>query len=713
MTVSTSNNTTVHDGNDVADEFDFTFKVLEEDHLVVERRLISTGLVDKTYLQSEYTVVGIGDDNGGSITLLDGALSSDYQIIITRVVDYTQELDIVNQGGFYPETVETQLDLLEMQIQQLAELTDRAIILAPGEEGVTLPAGLVKSGMYLYFDDDGLLTLSDAQGPKGDPGGNTMAVGLFVNLDGLDIDAGVEGIYSTGYSVVGRGRAFYFVDATLDDAFLLLHPRWTFQSLDGRRWRLQRDGVNIEMLGAIPSVSASFQSAIIQEALDNFTEVEIPGKVELPFWATGLTSGVCRRIHGSGALATNVDAPILTMESNWVDVDRVWFLGDGKGTVTFGSPSIPEDDVYDGKENQHGIKVEGFYFGRLNARGVGLSGALYYLNQATGDSEGNTISGEAHNCHIGVYADERAEYIKHFGFTATGCNYGARVRGGNFVGAASNLSRNVVGFDLLPGDNDSHGIATGMMINHNTSLNIRGRSIANGYHFIACEVYEAAIYLSDCTRVLFAHCFIDVNNYYLSSSVVEFTDNTLPFGYSNAVDDAYNAEPSQVTWDNNKGTDGHSTPGTPGYRGGYCKATCGSDLSAVTTGNTATILFPTQSINAFSRTTVYTITDFYDATTGEFTVDGTAADDTVEVSCLIKVDIAGATKDGVFITIQVNGTNVAYVPVYLVSGLYHFQFEGKVRAVGGDKIRFRLTNNSGGNATVKGSGDNYISCEGL
>lgn len=119
MTVETLYNTTTLQGNGSADVFDFSFKVLDEAHLSVTRRLRSSGAIVHTYEAGEYIVDGIGED-AGTITLIEGPLDADYDIIITRTVPYTQELDIVNQGGFYPNTLEDQLDKMQMQIQQVA-----------------------------------------------------------------------------------------------------------------------------------------------------------------------------------------------------------------------------------------------------------------------------------------------------------------------------------------------------------------------------------------------------------------------------------------------------------------------------------------------------------------------------------------------------------------------------------------------------------------
>jgi hypothetical protein len=170
MTVATTTNVTVLEGNDVATVFPFPFKVFEENHLVVTRRVRATGVVDKTYiLTTEYTVTGLGTD-AGTVTLVAGPLAAAHDIIITRTVPYTQDLDIVNQGGFFPETVEEQLDLTIMQVQQVAEQVERAVLSAPGT------AGLVLSGLpdiMIGTDANGTLVeleLEDFAGPVGPQG---------------------------------------------------------------------------------------------------------------------------------------------------------------------------------------------------------------------------------------------------------------------------------------------------------------------------------------------------------------------------------------------------------------------------------------------------------------------------------------------------------------------------------------------------------------
>ena len=163
MTVSTSTNSVVYRGNGATTEFAVPFKVLDADHLVVTRRDYVTGVVDYTYVGTDYTFSGIGDDEG---TLeLDGtALDDDYELVIERVVPYTQDLDIVNAGGFYPETVEGQLDTIVMGLQQVASLAGRSAYVPVGEPGMALPKAADRAGKYFAFDAEGDFTGASGSG---------------------------------------------------------------------------------------------------------------------------------------------------------------------------------------------------------------------------------------------------------------------------------------------------------------------------------------------------------------------------------------------------------------------------------------------------------------------------------------------------------------------------------------------------------------------
>lgn len=166
MTVSTSTNSIVYRGNGATTAFAVPFKVLDEDHLVVTSRDYTTGELVDTYVGTDYTYSGVGDD-AGTLTLDGAALDDDYELIIQRIVPYTQDLDIVNAGGFYPETVEEQLDLIVMAVQQIAELSARAITVPVGETPTELSNAAERAGLFLAFDAEGDPTLTEGTGSDG------------------------------------------------------------------------------------------------------------------------------------------------------------------------------------------------------------------------------------------------------------------------------------------------------------------------------------------------------------------------------------------------------------------------------------------------------------------------------------------------------------------------------------------------------------------
>lgn len=163
MTVSTTTRSAVFPGNGAADTFDYSFKVLAATDLTVQRLVNATGLVDKTYTAGEYTVTGAGT-NSGSVHLLAGPLAAGYSLIVTRTVVLSQLLDIVNQTGFYPETVEDQLDRIVMGVQQVSDDAARSIKVAPGETLDELPSAVARAGQFPAFDANGDLILSSGTG---------------------------------------------------------------------------------------------------------------------------------------------------------------------------------------------------------------------------------------------------------------------------------------------------------------------------------------------------------------------------------------------------------------------------------------------------------------------------------------------------------------------------------------------------------------------
>lgn len=115
-----------HTGNGSQDTFAFTFRINSKAHLKVTTQN-PAGAETPLTEGADFTVTGIGNDTGGTITLLDGPLPLDYKITLRRVVPNTQEFDIRNQGSYYPEDHEDAHDYGRMVDQQQQDEIDRSI----------------------------------------------------------------------------------------------------------------------------------------------------------------------------------------------------------------------------------------------------------------------------------------------------------------------------------------------------------------------------------------------------------------------------------------------------------------------------------------------------------------------------------------------------------------------------------------------------------
>lgn len=135
MTVQTTDRLVIYQGNGSATTFPFNFRIPSGALSVSIQDYVTKDILE-VLAPGDYLVTGLDNDAGGEIIYSPntGPLVDAYSIVILRTVPYTQELDISPYGGFSPTTVEQQLDLIVMQIQQLAEAQSRSLIVNPGEE---------------------------------------------------------------------------------------------------------------------------------------------------------------------------------------------------------------------------------------------------------------------------------------------------------------------------------------------------------------------------------------------------------------------------------------------------------------------------------------------------------------------------------------------------------------------------------------------------
>jgi hypothetical protein len=77
-------------------------------------------------LTTDYTVSGVGNAGGGSITMLVAPVTGE-KLTITRSVDLDQEVDLQNRGSVNPQTLEDSLDKLTQIAQDQQQQLDRSL----------------------------------------------------------------------------------------------------------------------------------------------------------------------------------------------------------------------------------------------------------------------------------------------------------------------------------------------------------------------------------------------------------------------------------------------------------------------------------------------------------------------------------------------------------------------------------------------------------
>lgn len=129
MTVSSTVNTSpIYAGNDTTGPWAFSFKTFAQEELEVIKAS-ATGAETILTLTTDYTVSLNGDQNaspGGTVTTVANVATGE-SLRVRWLGIPTQETDIQNAGGFYPEVIENALDKLTMLTQRNAEEIGRAV----------------------------------------------------------------------------------------------------------------------------------------------------------------------------------------------------------------------------------------------------------------------------------------------------------------------------------------------------------------------------------------------------------------------------------------------------------------------------------------------------------------------------------------------------------------------------------------------------------
>lgn len=145
-------------GNGATAIYAYTFRIFEATDLKVSVRT-TDGVESTLTYPTDYTVSGVGAFSGGFVTLTAGNLANGYALTIRFGGGTKQPVDLRNQGGFFPQSVEDALDRLGRYIQKNEDVVSRALHLQETEAGTdaktTLPTATDRASKYLAFDASG------------------------------------------------------------------------------------------------------------------------------------------------------------------------------------------------------------------------------------------------------------------------------------------------------------------------------------------------------------------------------------------------------------------------------------------------------------------------------------------------------------------------------------------------------------------------------
>lgn len=326
MTVPANDRRKVYDGDGVTTIFNGPM-AYSATHITAALVEIATGVVSSA---GSFTVTQLGKSAGTRVTMAV-APPALYRLVLLRTTPYSQIVDITNQGSFNASVLEQGMDLLDMQIQQLAD--DNARTPRLGEADVD------GNGTY-------------------DGNGNRLGnIADAVSQDDVPNLAQVTGL-------IGPGSGPFLQEG----AGAVIR---TYQDKD-------RDIVSVKDFGAVGNDVAD-DTLAIQRAVDatpNFGSLYFPagsyvctapitlGDKCITIYGAGFLNSVVRFSNGTnGFVITNTDGPPLD-DAYTVTIRDLWIFTNNQSdastakAIHYSQPAPPGD----GGQPQMSLLVQNCYF---------------------------------------------------------------------------------------------------------------------------------------------------------------------------------------------------------------------------------------------------------------------------------------------------------------------------------------------------------------
>ena len=200
----------------------YNFLIYQAQHVLVQ--VVSPAGVPATLTYStdgvtgDYTVAGVGNGTGGTVTLLNngqswltgGFLTTGWTIYLFQNAPNSQMANLRGQGGYNPGTNETAFDLLMMAIQQVQRQLNQAYQV-PITDPVppAFPTRTLRANGIFSFDANGDPAIT------GNPG-SVNAISLVTTIDSISAlkalaaPAAAVTYYLRGYYAAGDGGGGHF-----------------------------------------------------------------------------------------------------------------------------------------------------------------------------------------------------------------------------------------------------------------------------------------------------------------------------------------------------------------------------------------------------------------------------------------------------------------------------------------------------------------------
>lgn len=280
MTIATTSNKAIWQGNGSTTVFSFSFEVGSISEITLY--LTSGGSVT-SIPSSSFSVSGLGSPSGGTITypLSGSPIAQGTSLTLVRTVPLQQLTDLLNQSNYFPDAVEGALDYLMMAIQQVAQQVSYSLQTPESDPvlDLTLPNASARAGMLVGFDVNGNAITFPVPASVG-AGNMTAELGSNGRPGfkaGTDFTAGTTSTLTLSKSYGSVGNVFVAFDGVYQerDSYQISGSQITFGSWISNVFTAAPIPVgvnNVDVVGGTTlSVNAPAQGTVIPSSMNPAT----------------------------------------------------------------------------------------------------------------------------------------------------------------------------------------------------------------------------------------------------------------------------------------------------------------------------------------------------------------------------------------------------------------------------------------------------------